>query len=108
MVSWQKSIALDDFGVESSNLQRLQEFAIDVAKLDRNLIRNIVEGEQQRTTVFSIARMIENLGPTCVVEGVETEQQAELIQQNGLLVHQGYFHRMPRSPEKVAAFGAIA
>lgn len=96
-------IALDDFGVESSNIQRLQQFPIDVVKLDRSLIRELVDNERQRTTVFSIARMIENLGLTCIVEGVETEQQAQMLQEMGLVVHQGFFHARPMSPEAIVA-----
>lgn len=96
-------IALDDFGVESSNIQRLQQFPIDVVKLDRSLIRELVDSERQRTTVFSIARMIENLGLTCIVEGVETEQQAQMLQEMGLVVHQGYFHALPTLPEAIVA-----
>ena len=96
-------IALDDFGVESSNIQRLQQFPIDIVKLDRSLIRDLVQDQRQRTTVYSIARMIESLGLTCVVEGVETEQQAQVLQQMGLVVHQGFFHAKPSSPEEMAA-----
>ena len=96
-------IALDDFGVESSNIQRLQQFPIDVVKLDKSLIRELVASDRQRTTVISIARMIENLGLTCIVEGVETEQQAKVLQQMGLVVHQGFFHSRPGSPKAVSA-----
>ncbi len=96
-------IALDDFGVESSNIQRLQQFPIDVVKLDKSLIRSLVENERQRTTVYSIARMIENLGLICIVEGVETEQQARALQEMGLILHQGFFHSKPSSPDLIAA-----
>lgn len=95
-------IALYDFGVESSNIQRLQQFPIDVVKLDRSPIRKIVDSERQRTTVFSIARMIESLGLTCIVEGVETEQQAQMLQEMGLVVHQGFFHALPMLREVIA------
>lgn len=91
-------IALDDFGVESSNIQRLQQFPIDIVKLDKSLICEIVDSEKQRMTVLSIARMIENLGMTCIVEGVETEQEAEILQGMGLFLHQGFFHAMPCAP----------
>lgn len=96
-------IALDDFGVESSNIQRLQQFPIDIVKLDKSLIREIAGNDRQRTTVISIARMIENLGLTCIVEGVETEQQAQALQAMGLVIHQGFFHAVPVSPEEMAA-----
>ena len=94
-------IALDDFGVESSNIQRLQQFPIDVVKLDKSLIYNITEDDRQKTIVYSIARMLENLGLTCVVEGVETELQAQVLQQMGLVLHQGFFHSAPFLPEQV-------
>ena len=96
-------IALDDFGVESSNIQRLQQFPIDVVKLDKSLIRELVQDERQKTTVFSIANMVENLGLTCIVEGVETEQQAHVLQQMGLVVQQGFYHAAPSPPQEMAA-----
>ena len=96
-------IALDDFGVASSNIQRLQQFPIDIVKLDRSLILDITESDRQRTTVRSISRMIENLGLSCIIEGVETEQQAQVLQKMGLNVQQGFFHAVPSSPARIAA-----
>lgn len=94
-------IALDDFGVESSNIKRLQQFPIDIVKLDRSLIHEIAEGDRQKKTVYSIARIVENLGLMCIVEGVETEQQAQILQQMGLFVHQGFFHGVPAEPTQI-------
>ncbi len=100
-------IALDDFGVESSNIHRLQQFPIDVVKLDKSLIREIVESDRQRMTTLSIARMVENLGLICIVEGVETERQTQALQKMGLVLHQGFFHAMPSLPETMAALQRV-
>ena len=95
------AIALDDFGVESSNLKRLQDFPIDILKLDKVLISDIATDLRQRKTVFSLSQMVSALGSKVIVEGVETKQQYQVLRVMGLHVHQGYFHAYPMRPEEI-------
>jgi diguanylate cyclase (GGDEF)-like protein/PAS domain S-box-containing protein len=95
-------IALDDFGVESSNIQRLLQFPIDVVKLDKSLVTGIVESDRQRKAIYSIAHMIEALDLICIVEGVETEEQSHELQAMGLVVQQGFYHARPGLPRDIA------
>ena len=95
-------IALDDFGVESSNIQRLLQFPIDVVKLDKSLVSGILQSDRQRKAIYSIAHMIEALDLICIVEGVETEEQSHVLQAMGLVVQQGFFHARPGLPRDIA------
>jgi EAL domain-containing protein (putative c-di-GMP-specific phosphodiesterase class I) len=94
-------IALDDFGVESSNLNRLQELPIEVVKLDKTLIDDFNTSERVRSIVRGIAMIVRSLNMKVIVEGVETTQQAQALMHHNLYVHQGYLHAKPMRPEEV-------
>ena len=94
-------IALDDFGVESSNLNRLQELPIHVVKLDKTLIDDFNTSERVRSIVSGIAMIVRSLNMKVIVEGVETTQQAQALMHHSLYVHQGYVHAKPMRPEEV-------
>ena len=94
-------IALDDFGVESSNLNRLQELPIQVVKLDKTLIDDLTTSERVRSIVRGIGMIVRSLNMKVIVEGVETTQQAQILMGHNLYVHQGYLHAKPMRPEEV-------
>lgn len=103
-------IALDDFGIESSNLHRLQEFPIDTVKVDKVLIDKVENSEVQRTTLKGLVHTMQELGIHVIAEGVETREQAILLKEMGIFCQQGYLHARPMPPENVmpgiAAIGA--
>ena len=94
-------IALDDFGIESSNLNRLQELPIQVVKLDKTLIDDLTTSERVRSIVRGIGSIVRSLNMKVIVEGVETTQQAQILMDHSLYVHQGYVHAKPMRPEEV-------
>ena len=84
---------LDDFGSGYSNLSRLSELPIDVVKLDKSLLWG-------DTLLFnSVLQMIQNLGFTTIVEGVETVAQIKNVEHFGAEMLQGYFFGRPESDE---------
>ena len=91
-------IALDDFGVESSNIQRLQNFPIDIVKIDRSLISEVTTSETTRKMVGSLAALLKSLELSVTVEGIETQEQAKIINDFGLTTHQGYYYSKPVPP----------
>jgi EAL domain-containing protein (putative c-di-GMP-specific phosphodiesterase class I) len=94
-------IALDDFGVESSNLYRLQELTIHVVKLDKTLIDDLTTSERVRSIVSGIAMIVRSLNMKVIVEGVETTQQAQALMHHHIVTQQGYVHAKPMRPEEV-------
>jgi EAL domain-containing protein (putative c-di-GMP-specific phosphodiesterase class I) len=94
-------IALDDFGVESSNLNRLQELPIHVVKLDKTLIDGFTSSERVRLIVSGIGMIVRSLNMKVIVEGVEITQQAQALMHHSLYVHQGYLYAKPMRPEEV-------
>lgn len=73
------SIALDDFGTGFSSLGQIQRMPVDRIKIDRSFINDIEQDKAARDIVRTIVDLCRNLGLECVVEGVETLEQLELL-----------------------------
>ena len=89
-------IALDDFGTGYSSLSYLQRFPFDKIKIDRCFIKDIAESPCIVQAVVNIAKARHI---TTTAEGVETEQQRDLLRTLGCTEMQGYLF----SPAKPAA-----
>lgn len=94
-------IALDDFGVEASNLNRLTEFPIDIIKIDKSLVQRIEAAPKTREVLRSTAIMASKLGIRTIVEGVETKGQARIIHHMRSVLQQGFLHAKPMRPEEI-------
>ena len=101
-----KIIALDDFGVESSNIQRLQDYPIDIVKIDRSLIREVAIPGPTRKMVGSLAALLKSLELAVTVEGIENQEQADILNDFGLVIHQGYLYGKPVPPEQLGVQAA--
>lgn len=88
-------ISLDDFGTGYSSLSYVHRLPIDKLKVDRSFIADIVDDPAARAVVKSIVDLSKNLGLTCVVEGVETASQVNVLLGLGCTVMQGYFFGRP-------------
>lgn len=97
-------IALDDFGVESSNLKRLQEFPIDIVKIDKSLVDNIDKDKSKRLTIEALGELLKKLNIKTIVEGIETIQQTKLLSSIDLYVHQGFAYSRPLRANDVTLY----
>lgn len=93
------TIAIDDFGVAYSSLNYLKQLPIDVLKIDKSFIDDCVESDVDHMLVRTIIQMGHNLNMTVVAEGVETETQKKLLQDEQCHQFQGYYFSKPISPE---------
>lgn len=84
-------IAIDDFGTGYSNIAYLQNIPATSLKLDRSLIRHIAVNPRQRVLLEALLQMARNLSYEVVVEGVETQQQFDMLCAMQVDVMQGYF-----------------
>ena len=98
------SIAMDDFGTGYSSLSYLWQFPFDKLKIDRSFMRVLADGDQQ---VSSILNTIISLGRTLnlqvTAEGVETAEQAKILQDLNCNQLQGYYFGHPTPECDVAA-----
>ena len=96
------SIALDDFGTGYSSLVNLTQVPADIVKLDRVFIHSVCTDPRQRQIVELIISMVKVMNLRVVAEGVEKEEQRQLLPTLGCDVLQGYLVGHPVSPEAFA------
>jgi diguanylate cyclase (GGDEF)-like protein len=89
------AIALDDFGTGYSSLSYVHQLPLDVIKIDRQFVTDVCTDSRAQKVVKSIVGLSRDLGVKCVAEGVETEQQAEILTELGCSLMQGYYFAMP-------------
>lgn len=101
------STYMDDFGTGQSTLAMLKNVNVDVIKLDRAFVP--VDGDHGRSTqiISSMLEMAHSLHLPVVVEGVETNEQANMLRQMGARCAQGflYYHPMPAKDFEVLLDG---
>ncbi len=83
-------IAIDDFGTGYSSLAMLQQLPIDVLKIDRAFVRDIAPGGRAEAITSAIIAMGRALGKELVAEGIETLEQAALLEGRGCAIGQGF------------------
>ena len=87
--------AVDDFGTGYSSLSYLQQFPIDVLKIDQSFIRRITINPEDTPIVSAIIDMGKNLRLRVVAEGVETQEQLAFLQAHHCAEGQGYLFSRP-------------
>ncbi|MBH0057897.1 EAL domain-containing protein [Pseudoalteromonas sp. SWXJZ94C] len=97
--SWGFTISVDDFGVGYSNIARLADYPINKLKLDRSLISQVTNSARQQSLVKAIHVMCEELDIKCVAEGVETQDQVEIMTQMGCKEFQGFYFAKPMAAD---------
>ncbi len=97
-------IAVDDFGTGYSSLSYLKRFPVDFLKVDRSFVDDLGEDPEDVVLVSGIVDLAHALGLTVVAEGVETEEQLELLRAMGCNLAQGYHFARPMPGEQVEAF----
>jgi diguanylate cyclase (GGDEF)-like protein len=88
-------ISLDDFGTGYSSLSYLHNFPLQKVKIDRSFLEGI-DSDRPLTLLRGVARLSADLGMSVVVEGIETNEQLELISVDGTVTEaQGYLFSRP-------------
>lgn len=89
------SIAIDDFGTGYSSLAYLKRFPINVLKIDRSFISDVMLDRDSTELVKGIITMAHSLRLELVAEGIETEEQEAFLQAHGCHLGQGYRYSKP-------------
>ncbi|HEY6662470.1 MAG TPA: EAL domain-containing protein [Sphingomicrobium sp.] len=102
------AIAIDDFGTGYASLAYLTTLPLDMIKIDRGLIADIVGGERDRIVVRAMIRLARELDLNVVVEGVESTPQLALLAEWRCDLYQGFLGAGALSEEELWRFVAAA
>jgi diguanylate cyclase (GGDEF)-like protein len=93
-------ISIDDFGTGYSSLNYLRRFPIDILKIDKSFVRDMVTHEKDAAIASAIISLARNLNLGLIAEGVEELNQVEFLQSRGCNEVQGYLFSRPLPPEE--------
>lgn len=96
-------IALDDFGTGHSALSYLFKFPLQQIKIDRTFIQDIEINPTSAKLIKAMIAMVGSMEKELVAEGVETVRQAELLQQYGCHMAQGFLYSTPLTLQELLA-----
>ena len=97
-------IAVDDFGTGYASLAYLTRLPLDIIKIDRGLVANIVGGERDRIVFRALINLARDLGLQLVVEGVESVAQLCLLAEWGCDLYQGFIGAEPLTEDELTRF----
>ncbi|MBW7901723.1 MAG: EAL domain-containing protein [Rhodocyclaceae bacterium] len=90
-------VAIDDFGCQNSNFDRLWRLEPDIVKIDRSLIVQATDDARARKILPKLVDIIHDLGARAVCEGIETRLQHDLAVGAGADLVQGFHYSRPAS-----------
>ncbi|MGC9120292.1 MAG: EAL domain-containing protein, partial [Sulfurihydrogenibium sp.] len=94
-------IAIDDFGTGYSSLSSLKDIDADILKIDMSFIKAMVNDKKSRALVKAIISLAQALGMKTLAEGVETQQQKDMLIDMGVDYLQGFLLSKPLPEEEV-------
>lgn len=100
------TLAIDDFGTGYSSFSYLSRFPVDKLKIDRSFVVNMSRSTRDEALVAAMVNVAHQLGMTVIAEGVETEQELEILRRLGCDQVQGYLYGRPMPAAKAARFAS--
>jgi EAL domain-containing protein (putative c-di-GMP-specific phosphodiesterase class I) len=101
-------LAMDDFGTGYASLRHLGVLQFDKLKIDRSFVSSMMEKRESRKIVAAIIGLGHSLGLINVAEGVETQEQADMLQLLGCEMGQGWLYGKPQPAESIPQIVAAA
>lgn len=93
-------IAVDDVGAGFSSFTHIRELEPDIIKIDRSIVSNIHEDPARRVITSAIGDVSKDLGAKAVAEGIEVQEELDVLMAIGIQYAQGYFLAKPGPIEK--------
>ena len=96
-------ISMDDFGTGYSSLSYLRSFPFDKIKIDRSFMRDLTSRGDSQAIIKAVIGLGQSLGMSTTAEGVETEEQLDLMRAQGVSEVQGFLFSPPLPPAALAS-----
>jgi diguanylate cyclase (GGDEF)-like protein/PAS domain S-box-containing protein len=93
--------SMDDFGTGYSSLSYLKQLPIHELKIDKTFVQDMTTDPNDAALVEIVLSVAKHLHLKVVAEGVETQEQADFLNQRGKVIHQGYLYSRPEPAENV-------
>ncbi|NMG75685.1 putative bifunctional diguanylate cyclase/phosphodiesterase [Aromatoleum diolicum] len=97
-------LSIDDFGTGYSSLSQLKRCPIELLKIDRSFITDVIHDESDHAITNAIIALAHKLGIKVLAEGVETQAQFDLLRQSGCDAIQGYLLSKPLPADALPAW----
>jgi diguanylate cyclase (GGDEF)-like protein len=97
-------IIIDNFGTGYSSLNYLHQFGVDYIKIDRRFTKNTDSNDQQILFIEAMTDLAKNLNIKILAEGIETQEQMELLTRIGCDEIQGYYISPPIPADQIPRF----
>lgn len=88
-------VSMDDFGIAYSSFYMLRNINIDILKIDREFLKQIINDERGKIIIETIIEMAKKLKIKTVVEGIEKKEEAKYLRKIGCDMFQGYYYQKP-------------
>jgi EAL domain-containing protein (putative c-di-GMP-specific phosphodiesterase class I) len=86
---------IDDFGTGYSSLMSLKTLKIDLLKIDRDIVKNLVSDEESTSVLKTIINLAKELNIKVAAEGIESQEEMKLLMSEGCSLFQGYLIGRP-------------
>jgi hypothetical protein len=96
-------VSVDDFGTGHSALAYLRQFPLDSLKVDRSFVRGIESNPDMASILGAVTTMTRQLGLQMVAEGIEKDEQLELVRSLECEYGQGFLFSKPVAPDRAAS-----
>jgi len=98
------NFSIDDFGTGYSSLSRLSQLPINALKIDKSFVQKIEVSETDKAIAISTIALSNSLNLKVIAEGVETEEQAQFLINNGCIYAQGYLYSKPLTVDDMSTY----
>ena len=95
------TLSIDDFGTGYSSLAYLRDLPVHQLKIDRSFVSELGKENDCVAIIRAVTRLGSSLGMTTTAEGVETEQQLEILRAEGCVQVQGYLFSRPKPLKEI-------
>ena len=100
-------LAVDDFGTGYSSLSYLQQFPIDILKIDKSFTKGINQGAEKSAVARTIISLSDTLQLSTIAEGIEVAEQVPALETLGCKFGQGFYFARPLSEEQLNKINQI-